>query len=198
MFRLNHKSAQPAQHRTKSAFVQHCRSRKSGAAIVEMAAGGIFLMIFVAISIDMALLVTCASITDRAARDVARATAMVQPQQAIPPSVGPPPTEGMTANQATVAAAQKIAAAILTSFKSASPFMTAPTVQTLVYNDYGGSPPNIPGTSIPVTPSITVTVVSSANLPFAPVTFFGSTFGNQPFAFSQTYTFPIVNTRLSS
>lgn len=151
-------------------------SRKGrGSAVVEMACSSIFVVIFAIFAIYMSLLVICAHITDRAARDAARAAAQTQPQADL---------------ATTKAQATKVVNSILKSFKSANSFMTAPVLQNLVYEDYNGTPPDED-----TSPYVTVTVVSTAKLPFAPTQFFGSSFGSESYTFSQTYTFPIVNTR---
>ncbi len=150
------------------------RNRK-GSAVVEMACSSIFMVIFAIFAVYMSLLVICAHITDRAARDAARAAAQTQPQADL---------------ATTKAQATKVVNSILQSFKTANSFMTPPVLQNLVYEDYNGSPPDED-----TSPYVTVTVVSTAKLPFAPTQFFGNTYGTQSYTFSQTYTFPIVNTR---
>lgn len=145
-----------------------------GSAVVEMACSSIFVIIFGIFAVYMSLLVICAHITDRAARDACRAAAQTQPQADL----------ALTKAQAT-----KVVNSILKSFESANAFMTAPTLQNLIYEDFDGTPPE------DTTPFVTVTVVSTAKLPFASTSFFGNTYGTDSYTFSQTYTFPIVNTR---
>ncbi len=135
--------------------------------MVELACSSIFLIIFAVFSVYLTLIITCANITDRAAREAARAAAAQQTQ----------------------AQALTVAKSVVLSFASANPFMTPPAVQSVVYQDYGGNPPALKS------PSVSVTVVSSAKLPFAPTQFFGQKFGTDTYTFSQTYTFPIVNTK---
>lgn len=162
--------------------MKYCRPRISkresrlnkGTLLVELACSSIFLIIFAIFAIYMTLIVTCAHITDRAARDAARAAVETQPQDT-------------TAH--TQAKAMQVANSVLKGFASANPFMTPPTLQSLVYEDYNGSPP--PATS----PYVTVTVVSTAKLPFAPSNFFGNQYGTDTYTFSQTYTFPLINTK---
>ncbi len=140
-----------------------------GTVLVELACSSIFLVIFAIFAVYLTLIITCANITDKATRDAARAAA----------------------EQQTQAKAMAVAQSIVLSFASANPFMTPPTVPVngVVYQDYGGNPPALKS------PFVTVTVVSSAKLPFAPAQFFGQTFGTDTYTFSQTYTFPIVNTK---
>jgi hypothetical protein len=70
-------------------------------------------------------------------------------------------------------------------------YITAPILQRLVYNDYGGNPP------AQTAPFVSVTTSTVARAPFAPLVFFhGPVFlENGSFSFSQTYTFPIVKTK---
>lgn len=135
--------------------------------IVEMACSSIFLVIFAIFGVYLATLILCAQINDTACRDAARAAAETQ-----------------DATQATAAATT-----ILTSFESNSTFMTAPALKNLVYQDYNGTPP------AETSPYVTVTTVSDAKIPFAPMSLFGGTYGNEQYTFTQTYTFPIVNTK---
>lgn len=117
----------------------------------------------------------CAHITDRPARNAARAAAQTQPQADLP---------------LTQAQAEKVAKSILKSFAQANNnFMTSPSLHSLIYQDYNGNPPE------DKSPYVTVTVVSTAKLPFAPTVLFGQIYGTESYTFSQTYTFPIVNTR---
>lgn len=150
------------------------KSAQSGSVLVEMACSSIFLVIFAIFAVYMSLLVICAHITDRAARDAARAAAQTKPQADL---------------ATTKVQAQNVAKSVLASFASANPFMTPPTLQNLEYEDFDGSPP------AQTSPYVTVTVVSTAKLPFAPSSFFGQEFGTETYTFSQTYTFPIVNIR---
>lgn len=139
-----------------------------------MACSSIFVVIYGIFAVYMSLLVICAHITDRAARDAARAVAQTQPQADL---------------ASTKTQAVKVANAVLKSFATANPFMSPPSLQSLVYEDFNGNPP------ADTSPYVTVTVVSSAQLPFAPTYFFGNQYGTENYTFSQTYTFPIVNVR---
>ena len=143
------------------------RARSRGSVAVEMACSSVFLVIFAIFGVYLAILVTCAQINDTACRDAARAAA--EPQDAT------------QANGA--------ATTILSSFGTNSTFMTPPTLQTLVYQDFAGSPP------ADTSPFVSVTTVSDAKLPFAPMQLFGGQYGSEQFTFRQTYTFPIVNTK---
>lgn len=140
---------------------------EQGSIIVEMACSSIFLVIFAIFGVYLATLVMCAQINDTACRDAARAAAETQDE-----------------TQANAAATT-----ILTSFGSNASFMTTPTLKTLVYQDYAGAPP------AETTPYVTVTTVSDAKIPFAPMELFGGQFGTEQYTFTQTYTFPIVNTK---
>ncbi|MBX9685188.1 MAG: hypothetical protein K2X27_00725 [Candidatus Obscuribacterales bacterium] len=154
----------------------YLRSRNScsGSVLVELACSSVFVVIFAIFAVYMSLLLICAHITDRACRDAARAAGQARSQ---------------SASISDQEQASAVATSILKAYASANPFMTAPTLQNLVYEDFGGSPPS------DTSPYVTVTVVSSARLPFAPVTLFGNIYGSDQYTFSQTYTFPIINTR---
>lgn len=159
---------------SKRIACQANRRGRKGSAVVELACSSIFLVIFAIFAVYMSLLVICAHITDRAARDAARAAAQTKPQSDL---------------AQTKAQAILVAQSVLKSFASASPFMSDPSLQNLEYEDYNGSPP------AETSPYVSVTVVSTAKLPFAPTQFFGHVYGTEDYTFSQTYTFPIVNIR---
>lgn len=142
--------------------------RNSAASVlVEMACSSIFIVIFGICGVYLALLITCAQINDTACRDAARAAAETQDSTQ----------------------ARGAAETILTSFATSSTMMTPPTLKNLVYQDYGGNPP------AETTPFVSVTTVSDAKLPFAPMQLFGGELGGEQYTFTQTYTFPIVNTK---
>lgn len=142
------------------------RSNRASVA-VELACSSVFFVIFAIFGVYLATLVLCAQINDTACRDAARAAAETQ-----------------DSTQATTAATT-----ILSSFATSSSFMTPPTLKNLVYQDYGGTPP------AETSPYVSVTTVSDATIPFAPMQLFGGEFGSEKYTFTQTYTFPIVNTK---
>lgn len=145
---------------------QQLRTTKASA-LVEMACSSVFLIIFAIFGAYLATLILCAQINDTACRDAARAAAETQ--------------DSTQANAA--------ATTVLTSFETNATFMTTPTLKSLVYEDYAGNPP------AETTPYVTVTTASDAKIPFAPMTLFGGQIGNEQYTFTQTYTFPIVNTK---
>jgi hypothetical protein len=58
----------------------------------------------------------------------------------------------------------------------------------IVYQDFGGTPPNAQ-----TSPYVQVTTTTTSTLPFLPLNFLTSQFTqDQSMTFSQTYTFPIV------
>jgi len=127
------------------------------------------MLVFTILTADIGVLIYGAEFNDRACRDAARAAA-----------------QGQDAQQST-----QLIKAILKAHQGDGSYITAPTLQGLVYNDYGGNPPP------QVAPFVTVTTLTVAKAPFAPLMFFqGPVFlQNGSFTFSQSYTFPIVKTK---
>jgi hypothetical protein len=127
------------------------------------------MVVFTILSADIGVLIYGAEFNDRACRDAARAAA-----------------QGQDAQQST-----QLIRAILKAHQGDGNYITAPTMQSLVYNDYGGNPP------AQTAPFVTVTTLTKARAPFAPLVFCkGPVFlQNGTFSFTQSYTFPIVKTK---
>lgn len=137
--------------------------------LLELSCSCFIMLVFTILSADLGVLIYGAEFNDRACRDAARAAA-----------------QGQDAQQST-----RLIRAILKAHQGDGNYITAPTLQHLVYNDYNGNPP--PQTA----PFVSVTTSTIAKAPFAPLMFFqGPVFlENGSFKFSQTYTFPIVKTK---
>ena len=142
---------------------------KRASVLLELSCSCFLMLVFTILTADIGVLIYGAEFNDRACRDAARAAA-----------------QGQDAVQST-----QLIKAILKAHQGDGNYIIAPTLQRLVYNDYGGSPPP------QVAPFVTVTTSTVARAPFAPLAFFqGPVFlQNGSFSFSQTYTFPIVRTK---
>jgi hypothetical protein len=134
---------------------------------LELTACAFLFTFFAILAVHVGITIFGAFLNDRACRDAARAAA-----------------QGKTPPQATL-----LAKAVLVSHKQSNSFLTSPTlVIPIVYQDFGGTPPN-PQTS----PYVQVTTTTTSTLPFLPLNFLTSQFTqDQSMTFSQTYTFPIV------
>jgi hypothetical protein len=143
------------------------RRSRSGSLVLELTACTFLFTFFAIMAVHVGVMIFGAFVNDRACRDAARAAA-----------------QGKTPAQAT-----QLASAVLVSHQQLNSFLTSPALQTpIVYQDFGGSPPN-PQTS----PYVQVTTTTTATLPFMPINFITAVFNNDKTAvFSQTYTFPIV------
>lgn len=141
------------------------RSAK-GTLAIELAATSVFLLGFTLISVDIGMLLFGASINDRACRDACRAAAQAR-----------------NATQATLQAN-----AVLARHRT-SGFVTAPTLQSLTFNDFGGNPP------ANQSPFVTVVTTCTSTLPFAPPQLLGNLVNNS-LTYRQSYTFPIVRANL--
>jgi len=137
--------------------------------LIELSCSCFLLLVFTILTADIGVLIYGAEFNDRACRDAARAAA-----------------QGQDAQQST-----QLIRAILKAHQGDGNYITAPILQRLVYNDYGGNPP------AQTAPFVSVTTSTVARAPFAPLVFFhGPVFlENGSFSFSQTYTFPIVKTK---
>ncbi|MBS1954841.1 MAG: hypothetical protein JST89_11685 [Cyanobacteria bacterium SZAS-4] len=137
--------------------------------LLELSCSCFMMLVFTILSADLGVLIYGAEFNDRACRDAARAAA-----------------QGQDAQQSA-----RLIRAILKAHRGDGNYITAPTLQNVVYNDYGGNPPP------QVAPFVSVTTSTVAKAPFAPLVFFqGPVFlENGSFKFSQTYTFPIVKTK---
>jgi hypothetical protein len=147
---------------------RHAGARKSGGSLViELTACSFLFTFFAIMAVHVGVMIFGAFLNDRACRDAARAAA-----------------QGKTVAQAT-----QLAQAVLVSHKQLNSFLTSPTLKTpIVYQDFGGSPPN-PQT----TPYVRVTTTTTSTLPFKAINFQSGIFTeDQQLTFSQTYTFPIV------
>ncbi len=134
--------------------------------LIELSCSCFMMLVFTILTADIGVLIYGAEFNDRACRDAARAAA-----------------QGQDAQQST-----QLIRAILKAHQGDGNYITSPTLQQLVYNDYGGNPPP------QVAPFVSVTTSTIARAPFAPLMFFqGPVFlENGSFSFSQTYTFPIL------
>lgn len=142
------------------------RNRK-GFALAEVAFGGIIMTALTIFCVDIGCLMLTYSNTDRAARDAARAAA-----------------QGTSKEEA-----ESLAQAIVRGHEVASFLISPPQIKSVVYNDFGGNPPE--GTS----PIVSVTTIANAQIP-APVTLLGGSIGEGKFMVQKTYTFPIVKIKL--
>lgn len=138
---------------------------KKGTLALELAATSVFLLGFTLISVDIGMLLFGASINDRACRDACRAAA-----------------QSRNATEAT-----RQANAVLARH-AVQGIVTAPTLQSLTYNDFGGNPP------VNQSPFVTVVTQCNSVLPFAPPQLLGHLVNNQ-LTYRQSYTFPIVRVR---
>jgi hypothetical protein len=140
-----------------------------GHILLELSCSAFLMLVFTILTADMGVLIYGAEFNDRACRDAARAAA-----------------QGQNAQQST-----QLIRAILIAHKGDGNYITSPSLQALVYNDFGGSPP------AQVSPFVTVTTKTTARAPFAPLVFFKDAvfLQNGTFSFTQTYTFPIVKTK---
>lgn len=142
------------------------RRSKKGTLALELAATSVFLLGFTLISLDIGLLLFGASVNDRACRDACRAAAQAR-----------------NATDAT-----KLANAVLARHRVQG-MVTAPTLVSLTFNDFGGNPP------ADESPVVTVVTTCNSTLPFAPPQLLGGLLNNR-LTYNQSYTFPIVRARL--
>jgi len=121
------------------------------------------------LSADMGYVLYGANFNDRACRDAARAAAQ---------------TTNLTD------AINKVNT-VLQSHQGNPTLMTGPSLYgPVVYQDFGGAPP------AQTSPFVQVTTTTTINLPFAPINYFGATFGQSGnMSFTQSYTYPIVKLR---
>jgi len=143
------------------------RLRNSGSLILELTGCAFMFTFFAVMAVQVGTLIFGAFLNDTACRDAARAAA-----------------QGKNLAQATL-----MAQAVLVSHKQTNSFLNSPSLQMpIVYQDFGGNPPN-PQTS----PYVQVTTATKATLPFALLNFLTTTFTqDKTCTFRQTYTFPIV------
>jgi len=141
--------------------------QQKGTLVIELTACAFLFTFFAILAVHVGVSIFGAFLNDRACRDAARAAA-----------------QGKTSAQATA-----LAKAVLVSHKQSNSFLTSPNLQIpIVYQDYGGSPPNSQ-----TSPYVQVTTTTTSTLPFKSLNFQGLTFTqDQTMTFSQTYTFPIV------
>lgn len=143
-------------------------SRARGILVLEMASAVFLLLIFTLLSLHISLLMYGASINDRACRDAARAAAQ-----------GQSPTE-----------ATQLASTILESHDPFGSYIGAPRIRgPVVYQDFGGSPPD------QQSPFVRVTTETKVNMPFALLRVCGETLRDGNVSFVQSYTFPIVRVK---
>ena len=138
--------------------------------IIELAMLSVLFTVVAVFALDVGFVITGSQMNDAACRDAARAAAQGN----------------------DYVTAMSLARAALSSHRSDGYFVTQPTLDTTTfqYEDFAGSPP--PDTS----PFVTVTTTTNVRIP-APVLFMGAKFGtNGTLAFSKTFTFPIVKTKL--
>lgn len=147
---------------------QKARSKRASI-LIELSCSCFMMLVFTILTADIGVLIYGAEFNDRACRDAARAAA-----------------QGQDAAQST-----QLIRAILKAHQGDGNYVKVPTLQNLIYNDYGGDPPKQEA------PYVTVTTSTTARAPFAPLVFFeGPVFlQNGSFTFTQTYTFPIVRTK---
>jgi Flp pilus assembly protein TadG len=140
---------------------------KRGALIVEFASSLFLFTFFVILSVHIGVIIYGAFLNDAACRDATRAAA-----------------QGKTIAQAT-----QLAQTILRSHRQSNSFLTSPVMQTpIVYQDFGGAPPNAQ-----TSPYVQITTTTQVNLPFPAINFLTNLFtADQRLRFRQTYTFPIV------
>lgn len=142
------------------------QNRQKGHMTLEIPISCLLFLALAFLSADMGYVLYGANFNDSACRDAARAAAQTSNLNDAIGKVN----------------------AVLKSHRSGGALMTGPALQgPIVYQDFGGSPPQY------TSPYVTVTTTTLINLPFAPITIMGPTFGasgNQ--SFSQSYTFPIV------
>lgn len=141
------------------------RRSSKGQLALELASTCIFLLVFTLISVDIGCLLYGASINDKACRDAARAAAQAS-------------NAADATRQANAALARHRAGSII----------TPPTLTSLTYQDFGGSPP------ADESPFVTVVTQCNSTLPFAPPELLGHVMPNQ-LTYRQSYTFPIVRVR---
>ncbi|MFN8551244.1 MAG: hypothetical protein U0103_07135 [Candidatus Obscuribacterales bacterium] len=153
---------------TKQAISPRVRSQRASI-LIELSCSCFMMLVFTILTADIGVLIYGAEFNDRACRDAARAAA-----------------QGQDARQST-----QLIRAILKAHQGDGNYIKVPTLQNLIYNDYGGNPP------AQEAPYVTVTTSTTARAPFAPLVFFeGPVFlKNGSFTFTQTYTFPIVRTK---
>lgn len=150
----------------KSVHTKNQQRRRSnrGTLVAEMAFGCLITVFIVLFALDIAGAMMCYGVNDRACRDAARAAA-----------------QGSTPAEAT-----ELANGILTSYRTnAGPLNSTPVLVTIVYNDFGGNPPE------GVSPFVTVTTRSVAR-PIAPFHIGSSQLIGSSIPLVKTYTFPIV------
>lgn len=138
-----------------------------GSISLEFGAGAVFLTIFTVVSIYVGLFIFGATLNDRACRDACRAAAQGK----------------------SLAEADKLARAALVTHNTTNGIIVGPRLESVDYQDFGGTPP------ADESPFVTVTTSADANLPFASPEFFGAKLDTGAVIFRQTYTFPIVKVR---
>jgi Flp pilus assembly protein TadG len=146
------------------------RIKERGSSIIELASILCLLTVVALLCADIGMIALASSLNDQACRDAARAAA-----------------QGSNMDEAL-----KMATASVKSHEADGYFITSPTIPEggLVYEDYGGRPPQ------DESPYVEVTTTSTVRVP-APIIFFGAKFGDGgTINFSRKYTFPIVRTQL--
>lgn len=144
------------------------RSQK-GTAFIDLALASGLMIAMAIFSLNICIMIMTYGVNDRACRDAARAAA-----------------QGTSATEA-----EKLARTILRAYqRSNSNFLAQPTIQRIVYNDFGGNPP------AGISPVVSVTTVASAKLP-APLEFFGKQIGSDRFSMTKSYTFPVVRMNIA-
>ncbi|HEY9869270.1 MAG TPA: hypothetical protein V6D08_08900 [Candidatus Obscuribacterales bacterium] len=143
---------------------------KSGHTVIELGAIASCLTVLVLLCVNLAIVLTGASVNDRACRDAARAAAQAS----------------------NSSDALRLARRAAASYKVDGYFLTQPEVSAteFVYEDFAGNPP--PNTS----PYVSVTTKSAVRMP-TPVFFYGAQFKGGTMDLERTYTFPIVKTSLN-
>lgn len=148
--------------------LRRVRSQK-GTAFVDLAFASGLMIAMAIFCLNICVMMMTYGVNDRACRDAARAAA-----------------QGTNAVEA-----EKLARTILRTYqRSTGNFLAPPTIQRIVYNDFGGNPP------AGVSPIVSVTTVASAKLP-APLEFFGKQISGDRFTMAKSYTFPVVRMNIA-
>lgn len=146
--------------------------RRSGAILLELAIGALFLMTLLAMTTDISLMMVAYHVNERTCKEACRAAAQQR-----------------TASGALAAAGTAIAIT-----RGDGNFVTDPILKTekFVYQDYGGDPSA-------GEPYVSVTTEVTVNLPI-PVFYFGENLSEllkSSWKFQKSYTYPIVDFNVS-
>ncbi len=155
----------------------HSKRRENGVNAIETAIAAFFLIVIVAISVDLTILTMGFTILDTATRDAARGAASQQ-----------------TLAKAISAAQSQLAIHKTDGVFIRQPTLTSTSTPNFIYQDFGGAAPPNPNQS----PYVTVTCNTDIHLPVnAP--FFGNDLKNLTangyFTIARRYTFPIVRAK---